>query len=364
MTRRFQTGQLVKAGNQIFIRYYDPSGKRVMKKLCRVDKNRTQKQLKEIQTRFMSSINATQTPDAELTIHQFWPIFMEHLKTQQRPIRPSTEAGYQKLWNGLLADHFAGKTLAEYRAHHGFVFLDGLAKRKPKPLGRRSIAHIRSLCSSLFALATSLGHVQQNPWREVKSPSTAEPKTSTHYTWQQAQVILNRLEPDLRAKTAFGLCWMLALRPGELSALRFEDFDETTCNVQRSAWRGKISQTKTSVSAKKPLIRPARELLEAWRLASGSPSEGWLFPSRDSCLDMPTFANRVIKPLAGKSFTGLYGCRRGILTELTAISGNALGSRGMGVHKTIQTTINHYTMEMPEETLKAMRMLEEKIGRG
>jgi integrase len=105
---------------------------------------------------------------------------------------------------------------------------------------RNSLSLVRSLSSSIFGHARSTGVIDRNPWREVRL--LAKPKASTptgHCTMEEAKENLRLLAGDAKAQAAFGLSFFLALRPGELSALRWEDFGPETVVVRRSSSNAK-----------------------------------------------------------------------------------------------------------------------------
>jgi site-specific recombinase XerC len=124
-----------------------------------------------------------------------------------------------------------------------------------------------------------------------------------------------------------------------------------------------VGTTKTSLSAQRiPLIQTAKALADAWREACGNPSEGFLFQNSKGEPIAITAVTRPIKVILGKRWKGLYSARRGIATTLTDTSGNALGTQGLLRHKNLSTTHQFYVREMPEETVKGMKAIEDKIS--
>ena len=59
-----------------------------------------------------------------------------------------------------MKDHLIGRTFREYEPHHGNKLLKGLVARK---YGRRTLAHVRSLASGIFAHAANDSLLQNNP---------------------------------------------------------------------------------------------------------------------------------------------------------------------------------------------------------
>lgn len=93
------------------------------------------------------------------------------------------------------------------------------------------------------------------------------------------------------------------LRPGEATALRWEDLDAARGEilVRRSNWRGRIRETtKTGVSRRVPAPPELIAALDAHRralLASQHPglAAGWMFPSRRT--GEPVFGGSIAAPL-------------------------------------------------------------------
>ena len=354
---RHQKGQLILSNGAFYVRYYK-DGKRVAHRLCSKDDKHYSTDCKAVRLKrdeHMLKVNAGSYSEPDKTlVSDFWK--ETFLPWAEANLKPSSVHGYKKLWSGVLEGHFKGRRLGEYKTHHGSAFLSSLAPR----LSRNSLSHVRSLSSGLFGHAVNRGLIERNPWREVKllaKPKEAKP--TGHYTLAEAKEALALLAPDPKAQVAFGLSFLLALRPGELAGLKWEDFSEDSVIVRRSAWRGQVGETKTGTSFEVPLIAPAKVLVAAWRAASGSPSEGWLFPnpSGKRPLDMSAFANRAVRALLKDKYKGLYSARRGMAAALVGMTGNVVSAQGMLRHANMATTLAFYKKETPEETVRGMRLL-------
>ena len=358
---RHQKGQLLLSNGAFYVRYYK-DGKRVAHRLCSKDDKHyavDSKAVKLLRDQHMLKVNSGQAEPDKTTVADFYSDTF--LPWAEQNLKPSSVHGYKKLWAGVLEDHFKGRRLGEYKTHHGSAFLTTLAVR----LSRNSVSHVRSLSSSIFGHAVNRGLIERNVWREVKLlAKPKETKPTGHYTLAEVKEALGLLAPDPKAQVAFGLSFFLALRPGELAGLKWEDFGPESVSIRRSAWRGQVGTTKTEESvAEIPLIAPAKILVAAWHAASGSPSEGWLFPnpSGKRPLDMSAFASRAVRALLKERYKGLYSARRGAATELTGLTGNLLSAQGMLRHKNIQTTAAFYKKETPLETLRGMKLLEAEV---
>ncbi len=355
---RMQKGSLILQHGSWHVRFYQ-GGKRQSKRLCPEGTDR--KKIHQLAAVLMLEVNSGKV-DAidqrrpEVMVFDFWTETFLPWATDN--LKPSSVHGYKKLWDGVLKVHFTGKTLQSYRTHHGSEFLSSLAPR----MTRNSLSHVRALSSTVFGHAVNRGIIERNPWREVKL--LAKPKATTptrHYTLEEAKEALSLLAADAKAQVAFGLSFLLALRPGELSGLCWEDITAETVVVRRSAWRGIVGQTKMGTTFTVPLIPPARALASAWHGVSGSPKSGWLFPNPSGSrpLDMSAYANRVLRRILKDKYKGLYSCRRGMATALVGMTGNVVSAQGMLRHANMSTTLTFYKKETPEETVRGMRLLTE-----
>ena len=62
------------------------------------------------------------------------------------------------------------------------------------------------------------------------------------------------------------------------------------------------------------------------------------------------------KPL---EWQGFYSLRRGIATQLTAMTRDPMAAKGMLRHSSVNTTLTHYIKDAPEVTANGMAQVEE-----
>jgi integrase len=230
---RYQNGHVFDAHGAMHVRYYtteivDGQPIRVQRseRLCTKDNKHhsvTCKAVKTLAAQVMERVNATQgtTPESDVSIADFWEtVYLPHI---ERNTKASTIHGYKKIWESHLSVVFAGLNLRDYQTHHATRFLTALAERD---LGVRTIAHIRSLASGMFRHALRLNRVSVNPWRDAGSLSTVKKPEATHaYTLEEAEAISNALIAAPPAQVIFCLAAFMGLRPGEISALKWQDID-------------------------------------------------------------------------------------------------------------------------------------------
>jgi hypothetical protein len=92
-------------------------------------------------------------------------------------------------------------------------------------------------------------------------------------------------------------------------------------------------------------------------------------------LDVNMLAKRVIRPalrnpknyrdLEAKplEWQGFYSLRRGIATQLTAITRDSLVAKGLLRHSGLNTTLLHYIKDVPEVTANGMARIEQLFSK-
>lgn len=338
--------------------------------------SKTCKAVKLLRDEEMLKVNALADQASTMKAADFWA--GTYLPFVEETLRRSSVRSYKQIWAQHLKAHLGETALRDYTTPTGSVFLTKLSKR----LGRRTLAHVRSLMSGIFAHALNLGLVEHNPIRDVKILGKVRaPKDTEHYTLEEAENLISALVDHADAQLVVALGFFEGLRPSEIAGLQWPDFDPASIHIRRGVVRGVVEPTKTPESeASVPLIEPVKTLLALW--AKKSPPRLWLFENRDGGpIDLHNLVNRVIlphvrgkgtcavcrkvpqRPEPGAVWKGLYSGRRGCGTALTELTGNLLSAQGMLRHKTMTTTAAFYKKETPQATIAGMRLLEGAANR-
>lgn len=347
------------------------------------------KNLSAVRLKVIEPINARQTNGRttrqDMSIADFWeqrylPYCEEIVQlTGKARKKPSTVRGYKQIWNQHFKAHFGDSTLQRYEPFMGTQFLQSLTGTQ----GKSTLKHIKALGSSLFKRAVIEQRIKVNPWHDVSMPDDAiESKTTKHYTLEEAENIISALVDHVDAQFVMALSCFLALRPGEIAALRWEDFDTDSVHIRRSVVRGIVDVPKTLESvATLPLIDPVKVPLELWRQKSGNLTEGWVFKKvrkigEDVPADLHNLIARVIKPhvegqdrcercdriprKSGAEWKTLYAGRRGACTAVIEnTGGNYAVAQALLRHKSMTTTLNVYKKAITPEAFKnGMKLLE------
>jgi integrase len=332
---REQTGTVVKRSDAYYIRYYrDGDGgdrTKVTERLCDLSTN--ERLIPSLQQSFIAAINIqrhntlqslTETPEAApLNVAAFWEqTYLPWVKANKRP---STLRGYEYDWKLYVKHQIAHKVVSEFTTVDACDLLDHCASMKK--LSRRSLAHVKSLCSGIFSHAVRKGLIKFNPWREAKeSVRVAESEPRIEYTPEETINILNAV-PDTRAKLFFALVAVMGMRPSEAAAVRWENISKDVLKVREAAPYGTLGGLKTKRSKRDLIItEPVASLLKTLRKERGNPDEGLLF-THDGVkpINHNTFAKTYITPFAKKvcsRWNGCYSGRHGAATTLYNLTGD------------------------------------------
>jgi integrase len=317
----------------------------------------------------------------DMRIVDFWETrYLPHIEeilplTEQPRKKPSTVRGFKQIWNQHLKAHFGTETLRDYEPYQGTDFLQSLTSTQ----GKATLKHIKALGSLIFKRAVIERRIKVNPWHDVEMPEDAiESEATKHYTLAEVEDIISALVDHVDCQLVMALACFLGLRPGEIAALRWEDFDADSVHIRRSIVRGIVGTPKTRESlASLPLLAQVRIPFTLWRRKCGNPTEGYVFESKNGTpVDLHNLIARVIKPhvegktkcipcdriptASGVAWKSLYAGRRGAATAIIEVNnGNLAMGQALLRHKSQITTATFYKKPVTPETLRnGVKLLE------
>lgn len=411
---RVQAGYVYEASGTLYVRYWTseivegkPRRVQCSERLCDVDARhyiteKTDKKTGETKRSLsgalrlklndkMQTVNTQEhgrRPGSDMKIAQFWetrylPYCEEIVELTGEPRRkPSTVRGYRQIWKQHLKGHFGETTLQDYEPWTGTTFLQSLTAKQ----GKATLKHIKALGSSIFKRAVIEKRIKVNPWYDVEMPEDAiESDATEHYTLAEVEDFVSALVAHVDCQLVIALACFMGLRPGEIAALRWEDFDDEYVHIRRSVVRGIVGTPKTPESlASLPLPVQVKIPLKLWRKESGK-SEGYVFESRNGTpVDLHNLTARVIRPhvegpayringklqecvrcnevpkASGVAWKTLYAGRRGAITAIIENNGGNLAiGQALARHKNQITTATFYKKPItPQALLKGMKQLE------
>jgi integrase len=266
--------------------------------------------------------------------------------------------------------------------------IDNIHRQNPE-MTRGTLVHLRNLLSLVFDDALRLELLDKskgNPVRLVRIPKRAPKGKDTYaYTLRELETMLAILpEP---AATVCAVAGYAGLRRSELRGLRWEDFDGQRIMINRSVWEGFTNEPKTQGSkAAVPVIPRLRTILEAHRMACGSPKTGPMFANgAGKPENLNNTLNRAILPALNRckvcrkpkaehiaaqvsheylrddnlpTWHGFHAFRRGLATTLYELRVDDLMIQKILRQEDVQTTRRHYIKTLPEQSIQAMAKLE------
>ena len=426
---RVQSGYVYEASGALYVRYWttsivDGKSQRVQRseRLCdaddkcyisRVTDRKTGKKRTVLSSALklklndkMQTVNSqevTRRPGQDMRVADFWvtrylPYCKEVVELTGEPRKkPSTVRGYEQIWKQHLENHFGETSLQDYEPWMGTDFLQSLTARQ----GKATLKHIKALGGSIFKRAVIERRIKVNPWHDVEMPEDAVESAATpHYTLEEAEDIISALVDHVDCQLVMALSCFLGLRPGEIAALKWEDFDTENdlVHIRRSVVRGVVGTPKTPESlAALPLPAQVRIPLGLWRQAVErektelkakgleDESNGYVFESRNGTpVDLHNLAARVIRPhvegshykihgkaqecircnkvpkASGCEWKTLYAGRRGAATAvIEANNGNLAIGQALLRHKSQTTTALFYKKAITPQALRnGIKMLE------
>lgn len=302
--------------------------------------------------------------------HQDDTLITDYFETVYEPyqrarLKPSSIHALNQIWLQHLKGHVETLTFSRYSPEHAIQFFEQLAiKYAPN-----TVSHVRAALYGLFAHATPRV-IKQNPLAGLKTArSLKTPAETEHYTLDESNAIYDLLRTSPRLQLIVALLAYTGVRPAECAALRWEDFSGKHVHVRRSFTHGAVTVPKTRAADRRiPIVDRVTEALERWRKASGSPTEGWLFPS-DRVKDMPQGIDvslrelRTIVQAKGLAWRTAYAFRRGAATVLTDLTGSPLAAAQLLGHSDYSITVAWYVKQNKQHLHDGMKKFNAKLKR-
>jgi integrase len=308
-------------------------------------------------------------------------IYLPHVKVQKRA---STYNGYRNIWRRYLGAQCSSWWLREVRTHDLQSLLRVVAQEHN--LSGTTLRHVKALLSGIFNHARQQGYLDRaNPVLGVGIPK-ARPAGETYaYSLEEVMHIIGTLPQP--AATIAATAAFTGLRRSEIQGLLWENYNGKELRVTRSVWLGIVDEPKTTKSkAAVPVIAPLRRMLDTYRVACGSPESGVMFAnSAGKPLCLNNLTNRCIQPRlefclqCGQSrakhegehlfdrdgsritWHGWHAFRRGLASNLYRLGIPDKTIQAILRHAALATTMNIYVKQVPEDSVKAMKVLEDSV---
>ena len=302
-------------------------------------------------------------PTKQMTFGEFWqerflPMYEQTWKLSSR----ATQVDNIERYCVKLLEH---RPLIELQKFELQMILNRLAQQYSESVVDKFMIWSRAILEE----AVDQDFLAKNPARKLAKPET-RPVNKRFLTFEEIPLLLSRM--PIREELILRITLVLALRPGELFALRWDDvmghalrLDEETIDGQIFL-KLKTKDSKGYVALPPSLIAGFAE----WREMSKPTSDRqFIFPNADGgVLRLDNYRADVLKPALKKvaDETGITGvdfraCRRTCGTHLGKF-GSVKDVQAHLRHARATTTLDIYIQEIPASVRNAVEQLDEALA--
>jgi len=382
-----QQGELKAINGSWMVRYYEGS-KRRMKKLGRIADYPTKDDIFPTYQSFMSEVNKpTFRPEVGTLLRTF---VTDVYFPSTNNLRGSTLRGYKAIWKNHLEPRLGSLRIREVRTYDCQRCMDAIV-RDDATLKQATLSRVKSFMHEIFAQAIRLGlrEGDVNPASGVKINCIKGKGKTFAYSLEEIKSILDALSEPSRVLMAVAA--YSGLRRGEIVGLKWEDYDGQSIWVRRNICFGEkgemsVELPKTEASgAPVPVITPLRTILDSWKAkaqATAGTDGCWIFQAgftrkkdhpvtlRDACRLTPLSPANVLRDVilpalekANIEWLGYHAFRRGLATNLRALSVDDLTIMEILRHSDVAVTRASYIKRVSEKSAEAMGRLADEIAK-
>lgn len=245
---------------------YDSKGKRLKpysmtyKPAPKMTAKQIEKELQKISLEFEERCKKGIAGNADrITLEEFTKIYLE---AKAKTLSPSTCAFYERAIETKILPALGFHKVNQIKPAHIQAFINqlcGLSKQKrdgsqaEESLKPASVRRYLTVIQSIFKLAVKQNIIESSPAKAelLEIPRVVAPKIEI-FTKQEAAQMLSYLEQeDLQFQVFIQLAIMTGARRGELTALKFSDFDYVTNKVTIERAAVKLKNQPTMIKAPK-----------------------------------------------------------------------------------------------------------------
>jgi integrase len=263
-----------------------------------------------------------------------------------------------------LLDKFESVPLEHFDKFTLQVHLNDLAKTR----SRDRVLQIRAYVRDIFAEAVDQDFLPKDPARKVEVPKQLADTDTTVLNWDQLRSVLAKL--SLKDRLILELDMTDALRPSELFALRWRDFncDECLLEQHETVYRGKLRNWGKTKKALRPVHIP-KELaddLQLWRqVSTHRKPEDFIFPNRlrkGGFIDPQSYRKKMRKLGEDLGLPKLtFQVIRRTIARLGQKKGTPKDIQGVLRHSRLSTTTDVYMQEIPESVKATVAAINQEL---
>lgn len=330
--------------------------------LPEMTKHEAQRELRKIIDRETGLVRGS-SARASSSVSFGWFARNRWLPVRELTWKASTKATNLQILNSYILPAWEKTALKEIDTVAVAKWLGAMAEKFSSTIVHKCRVYMKSITAE----AVEQEYLHRDPLRKVVMPKMAGPDRPT-ITPEQIRAIVTEIE-EFRDQVIFMTLILTGMRPSEVFALQWRDWNKNTLLVERGVVQGKVSTTKTRKSRGYVAI-PSHlgELLEVWRKESAAgDGENWIFPSeKNTPLRLDNWVKRYLKPAADRAGVKVTAqmLRRSFATIAhdTGVSMKSVQTQLR--HASMSTTSDVYT-QTPEPTQnEAVEMVAKKVLNG
>lgn len=358
-----------KRGVAVWVYRYFEAGKRKSVIIGSIEKYPTKSEA----LKASEGLRVIANPD-NVSAHEIsFGVLIDRYVADELPERRSTRKNYLSWIKNYVRPKWGSYTIAD--AAKPFPVEQWLKGLKLAP---KSKVHIRTVMSLLVgcAMRWELLQLTNNPMSYVRIPDSSKklselpaaklkqlgrkPRIRKYLSFEQVRAVLNELQEPFRTMAIVAAC--LGIRASEIAGLQWNDFNwnESFVFIQRGIVAGTEDDVKTFASkATLPLDPALVQILQEHRERWEKTGVGWVFRSTqtDRPYSMHYAQQEFLEPAGiraglGKGL-GWHSFRHTYSTLLRHLKVDVKVQQSLLRHTDIRTTMNGYTLAVPEDMRRA-----------
>lgn len=241
--------------------------------------------------------------------------------------------------------------------------VDALNRLRGSGYAKKTIRIARWLMVSIFEEAIDNDLIQRNPVRRISLRGIPDAEETRPLTPEE--VVRIYAATSGRDRLFWRLLIGCGLRPGELAAMRRNDYDATegTLRVDEGFERGEFTRTKTPRSVRRiPLAASLAAELETWITKLPAGPKTLLFVTEDGHpMSQPYVRHHIVVPTRAAAGIPDLIARQGRATFATLLNADVSDVQGLLGHTDPQTTLKHYRKSIPARAAEAVEALDRRL---
>jgi len=299
----------------------------------------------------------TVTASREVTLRWFWE--NRYWPMHSVKLKPSSREALKWIAERHILQRFGDSPITGVTRFEMQTFLNELAISGK---GASLIHKARTYMSAILDEAMEQGLLASNAARKLDKPHVEETEKDI-LSVDQVAILLSTLAG--RDRLIFRLFVNCGFRPGELFALRWDDWEPGQLRIDEGVWRGRLSSPKTKASASVVYIPPKveAELAEWNRECRPASDREFIFASgagEPTPMNKRIWLEETLRPVADELKIPLvtYQILRRTFATWMQKCGTIKDVQRMLRHSSPNLTVGVYMQAIPESVKQAVNDLE------